>query len=44
VAGVYRVAYRATITLGAGRQIVEHVILELRKGRIATQVDVEVWD
>jgi hypothetical protein len=27
-----------------GGRFVEHVILELRKGRIATQVDVEVWD
>jgi hypothetical protein len=45
VVGERRVAYRLTVDLPGGAQILEHVILELDdEGRIARQVDVEAWD
>ncbi len=37
-------AYRLWVDLGDGRRIVEHVMLELRDGRISRQIDVEAWD
>jgi ketosteroid isomerase-like protein len=44
VVGTARAAFRVTVTRGDGRRIIEHVILELRDGRIARQVEVEAWD
>jgi hypothetical protein len=44
--GERRIAYRLTVTFALdGRQIVEHVIADLDdEGRVASQVDVEIWD
>lgn len=36
-------AFRLTGTFPDGRRIIEHVIVELRGGKIASQVDVEAW-
>ncbi len=37
-------AFRVTGTFPDGRRIIEHVIVELRAGKITRQVDVEAWD
>ena len=39
-----RAAFRVTCTFPDGRRIIEHVIVELRGGKITRQVDVEAWD
>jgi ketosteroid isomerase-like protein len=42
--GPARAAYRLTVRFGDGRRIIEHVILELADGKIASEIDVEAWD
>jgi ketosteroid isomerase-like protein len=44
VVGAERAAYRLTVTFDDGREIIEHVIVELAGGRIVCEVDVEAWD
>jgi ketosteroid isomerase-like protein len=44
VVGSRRVAFAVTAILPGRRRVYEHVILHLRGGRIARQVDVETWD
>jgi ketosteroid isomerase-like protein len=44
VIGPERVAFSVTCTFPGGRRIYEQVILHLRDGLIARQVDVEAWD
>jgi ketosteroid isomerase-like protein len=44
IVGSERAAFRVWCTLADGRQIVEHVMLELVDGQIARQIDVEAWD
>jgi ketosteroid isomerase-like protein len=44
VVGSERVAFSVTSTFSGGRRIYEQVILHLRDGLIARQVDVEAWD
>jgi ketosteroid isomerase-like protein len=39
-----RAAFRVDVTLGDGKQIIEHVIIEVADGKIVRQVDVEAWD
>jgi ketosteroid isomerase-like protein len=39
-----RAAFAVTVSLPDGRREIEHVVLELRDGRIARHVDVESWD
>ena len=39
-----RAAFRVTCTFPDGRRIIEHVIVALRGGKIARQVDVEARD
>ena len=39
-----RIAFACTVDLGDGRQILEHVIADVRDGRIVRHVDVEAWD
>jgi ketosteroid isomerase-like protein len=42
--GRHRVAFAVTVAFPDGRRHLEHVILELRDGRITRHVDVEAWD
>lgn len=44
IVGAERAAYRLTVTFGDGREIIEHIIVELVGGRIVCEVDVEAWD
>jgi ketosteroid isomerase-like protein len=44
VPGRHRAAFAVTVAFPDGRRHLEHVILELRGGRIARHVDVEAWD
>ncbi len=44
VIGDERIAFVCTVDLGSGRLIVEHVIADVRDGRIVLHVDVEAWD
>lgn len=44
VLGEQRIAFACTVDLGAGRRIIEHVIADVRDGRIVRHVDVEAWD
>ncbi len=44
VIGPSRAAFRVWCTLGDGRRIIEHVIIQYANGRITRQVDVEAWD
>jgi ketosteroid isomerase-like protein len=44
VLGDERIAFACTVDLGEGRQIIEHVIADVRDGRIVRHVDVEAWD
>jgi uncharacterized protein len=44
VPGRRRAAFAVTVAFPDGRRHLEHVILELRGGRIARHVDVEAWD
>jgi ketosteroid isomerase-like protein len=44
VIGGDRIAFAVTATLPDGRRVIEHVLLHLRDGLIARQVDVEAWD
>ena len=39
-----RIAFACLVTLGDGRQILEHVIADLRDGLIVRHVDAEAWD
>jgi ketosteroid isomerase-like protein len=39
-----RIAFAFWVTLLDGRHYIEHVILHLADGKIARQVDVEMWD
>ena len=39
-----RIAFACTVDLGDGRQVIEHVIADVRDGRIVRHVDVEAWD
>ena len=39
-----RIAFACLVTLGDGKQILEHVIADLRDGLIVHHVDVEAWD
>jgi hypothetical protein len=39
-----RAAFRVTCTFPDGSSVLEQVIVELRDGLIALQVDVEAWD
>ncbi len=44
VLGEERVAFAFWVTRSDGRQLIEHTILHLTDGKIARQVDVEIWD
>lgn len=44
VVGEDRIAFACLVTLGDGKQILEHVIADLRDGLIVRHVDVEAWD
>jgi ketosteroid isomerase-like protein len=44
VLGKERIACAFLVTLPDGRHYIEHVILHLADGKIARQVDVEIWD
>ncbi len=44
VLGDERIAFACLVTLADGRQILEHVIAEVRDGLIVRHVDVEAWD
>lgn len=44
VVGPVRCAYRLTVDFDDGRQIIEHVIVEVAGGRVVREVDVEAWD
>ena len=44
VIGSRRAAYRLTVSFRDGREIIEHIIIELAGGRIVSEVDVEAWD
>jgi SnoaL-like domain len=44
VVGTDRAAYRLTVELDDGREIIEHIIIELVGSRIVCEVDVEAWD
>ena len=44
VLGEERIAFACTVDLGDGKRIVEHVIADVRDGRIVLHVDVEAWD
>ncbi|MCC7276480.1 MAG: nuclear transport factor 2 family protein [Alphaproteobacteria bacterium] len=44
VLGRDRAAFCVTCELPNGNRIIEHVIIHVRDGRIARQVDVEAWD
>ena len=44
VIGEERTAFAFLVTWPDGRHYIEHVILHLAGGRIARQVDVEIWD
>lgn len=39
-----RIAFACLVTLGDGKQILEHVIADVRNGQIVHHVDVEAWD
>jgi ketosteroid isomerase-like protein len=39
-----RIAFAFWVTRADGRQLIEHTILHLAEGKIARQVDVEMWD
>jgi ketosteroid isomerase-like protein len=44
VVGEERIAFVCWVDLGSGRRIIEHVIADVRDGRIVRHVDVEAWD
>jgi ketosteroid isomerase-like protein len=44
VLGPERIAFACLVTMGDGKQILEHVIADLRGGLIVRHVDVEAWD
>jgi len=44
VLGEERIAFAFLVTWPDGRHYIEHVILHLVDGKIACQVDVEIWD
>jgi hypothetical protein len=44
VLGEERIVFAFLVTLPDGRHYIEHVILHLAGGKIARQVDVEMWD
>jgi len=44
VIGEERIAFAFWVTWSDGRHLIEHVILHLADGKIARQVDVEMWD
>jgi ketosteroid isomerase-like protein len=44
VVGDDRIAFACLVTFDDGKQILEHVIAELRDGLIVRHVDVEAWD
>lgn len=44
VIGDERIAFACLVTLADGRQILEHVIADVRDGLIVRHVDVEAWD
>ena len=44
VLGEERIAFACTVTFTEGDRIIEHVIADVRDGRIVRQVDVEAWD
>jgi ketosteroid isomerase-like protein len=44
VLGEERIAFVFWVTWPDGRHYIEHVILHLADGKIARQVDVEMWD
>jgi ketosteroid isomerase-like protein len=39
-----RIAFACLVTFDDGKQILEHVIADLREGRIVRHVEVEAWD
>ena len=39
-----RVAFSVTCTFLDGKRVYEQVIVQLRDGKVARQVDVEAWD
>jgi ketosteroid isomerase-like protein len=41
---VDRIAFACLVTLDDGKQILEHVIADLRDGLITSHVEVEAWD
>ncbi|MEY2515571.1 MAG: hypothetical protein QOJ89_2929 [bacterium] len=44
VVGEERIAFACLVTFDDGKQILEHVIADLRDGLIVRHVDVEAWD
>ena len=44
VIGDERIAFACLATLADGRQILEHVIADVRDGLVVRHVDVEAWD
>ena len=44
VLGEERIAFACLVTLAGGKQILEHVICDVRDGLIVRHVDVEAWD
>ena len=44
VVGDERAALSVTCTFPDGRRVYEQVIVHLREGKVARQVDVEAWD
>jgi hypothetical protein len=42
--GDERAAFSVTCTFPDGRRVYEQVIVQLREGKVAREVDVEAWD